>query len=420
MLSTVLTTAVTQQELVDKIDARSEEINLSYGQCRILSTTFDSVDQNVTGYHYKPEPALDYKVDVERSAKQIDARSEATNISYGQCRILSTTFTDVIDQHVAGYSYKPELALEYTVDAARTETDTCQLEVVSHEQVNRSFLLSAPRPLIIRGATDAWPARHRWDLESLRANHNETVFQAGPSWVRTLGSLLDKPGKYYTGQVGLVDDCYTDGGHESSDGRPRGVLKSYDRQYSPFLADAAKEDFTLPQWALPARLLYMGLGAGAGGGVQAEEHPSAWFAAIKGRKRWLLHPPNLNSPGDPRHAGVAQFSMRPRCAVREVFTSTLTCDQEEGDILWLPGGWWHETCNLDSFSAGVGGVTFENMHWDAQRKKGRCSLSEDAELNRLLRERSGGEYAVDQVPYCAAHDCPLLPVPEAEPRAARQ
>jgi len=347
----------------------------------------------------------------ERLLSMINERSAVIGESYGQCRILSVAFKEK-EKAFEGYGYKPEPEMDYVVDSERVDHAGCDFEVYSHEAIDRSFLLGAKRPLIIRGATDTWAAHEKWSLDQLLATHNDTVFHAGPTWQHTLGDALARHGQYHTGQMGMESDCYTDSGGRwmNRDKGPPGTLKTYERQYSPFLGTSAAADYTVPEYLLPARLLYMGVGVGHAGGVIPEEHPSSWFATIKGRKRWVVHPPNLQSPRMPD--GVGDLFLRNReCTITSFFESTLTCDQQEGDIIWLPGGWWHETCNVGDFAVGIGGVTYDEQLMAQRRARGECSLSDDAQLNAFLRTRTGGEYSISQVPYCAsdAHQCPSLP-----------
>jgi len=217
--------------------------------------------------------------------------------------------------------------------------------------------------------------------------------------------------------VGQRQDCYTDGGDEEElmekHWEPAGwkvypteagTLKKFERPYSPFITGEGAADYTMPSYLLPARILYMAIGTARGGGVTPEEHPSAWFAAVKGRKRWLLHPPNQQGPREP------MFVRNDSCRPKSLYTVTRVCDQQEGDILWLPGGWWHETCNLDSYSAGIGGVTYDGA--DRPRKdRGKCNLGHDEHFSRLLSQRTGSPHAVDDIPYCTSSEagCGVLP-----------
>merc|ERR1712107_125355 len=123
------------------------------------------------------------------------------------------------------------------------------------------------------------------------------------------------------------------------------------RKYSPFISKVSA-DYKVPDYLMPLRVLQMGISNGTGTGVRIEEHPSSWFAAVKGRKRWVMHPPNAKEPDD-------LFLERPSCRVPHRHTTTVQCDQEEGTIMWVPAGWWHETCGLDAYSVGIGGTTYD-------------------------------------------------------------
>jgi hypothetical protein len=338
---------------------------------------------------------------------------------YGQCRILSAAFEDYHQQKLDGYGYKPEPTLEYSIDRERTrpQPGECQLQVYSHSVVNRSFLLAAERPLIIRGATNSWPARDKWNPTGIAKFYNDTVFQACPTFVKALGSLI-ADGKYHTGQMGMRHDCYAAHGKPTQNGPDWKMLKDYDRQYSPFMATAS-DDYVIPTYFLPARLLYMGVGYGRGG-VQPEEHPSAWFAAVTGRKRWLFHPPNMDSPSAGANF-IIHGSDSKICEVDSLFTSTLTCDQKEGDIVWIPNGWWHSTCNLDEFSMGIGGVTYRQVEEQAfaDRVRHKCGLGSNAKHNSILRNITR-EHSLEEIPYCKEHKCPVVPYPLLPSNKARQ
>ena len=89
--------------------------------------------------------------------------------------------------------------------------------------------------------------------------------------------------------------------------------------------------------------------------MSPEAHRVSWFAHLRGRKRWLLSPPDAAFPA----AAIARVSggdcaPRPRLLAK----GALQCDAPLGSILWLPR-WWHETCNVDDYVVGVGGFPNE-------------------------------------------------------------
>ena len=72
--------------------------------------------------------------------------------------------------------------------------------------------------------------------------------------------------------------------------------------------------------------------------------------------------------------------------------------------MWVPSGWMHETCGVEDFSVGLGGITFEGADVVEAGQKPAC-----------LHDRFGMEYALDEVPYCRKHAdaCKSLPTSTA-------
>ena len=87
--------------------------------------------------------------------------------------------------------------------------------------------------------------------------------------------------------------------------------------------------------------------------------------------------------------------------------------------MWVPGGWMHETCSLDDYSIGLGGITFVGADLPQSMPGRPCpahDLSEqwEEQVDQNLQDRGGEElreYRLDKVPYCAAQParCPSLP-----------
>jgi len=343
-----------------------------------------------------------------------------------KCRVLSTSWNDHAGLRRGGYANNESLAeVPYVAERAEmllgTDTNGCQLPSFDHHSINRSFVLSAKRPFLIRGATDEWPAVQNWARERLLAKHGEGIFTLGPETHETISSILNSHEVgYHTGQQNLPHDCYSlgvtpalgasmcdkamseglvDVGSNTSlcDFYPMPLMS---QKYSPFL-HTVSSDYTLPDYLQPVRVLQMGVGNGIGVGVGGEEHPTAWWANVKGRKRWILHPPNILHPAE------QDFTMkRPSCALLRRSKVTLHCDQEEGTVMVVPAGWYHETCGLDAFSAGIGALSYDGADEPPDDPATHsCPHADSADAWEL------GSYKLDSVPLCqtTANACPQLP-----------
>ena len=160
---------------------------------------------------------------------------------------------------------------------------------------------------------------------------------------------------------------------------------------------AAVHRYHVPLYFQPMSTFQMGIGSGVGVGVPPENHPSSWFAAVVGRKRWLLHP---DSEPEPREM-MARRTRDPRlqCKPSGKTTSTLDCIQNAGEVMWVPNYWWHETCGLDEFSAGIGGITYKGCCEDIK-----SSVPPDVKCKRY----DEGGYGIRDIPHCKEHECGTL------------
>lgn len=109
----------------------------------------------------------------------------------------------------------------------------------------------------------------------------------------------------------------------------------------------------------------------SGGGAVSPLHYDAagsFLAQARGTKRLVLFPPSATAalypypPDHPLHrrSRVDLYAPPARTAARfprfaaEALPSALEATLEEGDVIFLPPGWWHhiETCSALSFSIG--------------------------------------------------------------------
>lgn len=125
-----------------------------------------------------------------------------------------------------------------------------------------------------------------------------------------------------------------------------------------------------------------------------ESHPSSWFAMVSGTKRWVLHPPFDEEP--------PSFLSESRNACHVQSPDVRVCDQRPGEVLWLPGYWWHETCALDAFTIGIGGITYKEYEFERRdfTKPATC----------FGNEYEKHVYAVTDIAACGVDiECPILP-----------
>ena len=163
------------------------------------------------------------------------------------------------------------------------------------------------------------------------------------------------------------------------------------RPYSPFLFDQLSSSYHVPPYFQPMSTFQMGIGS-IWRRRPPENHPSSWFAAVVGRKRWLLHPDDRVEPEQMMlnrwDAGAAH---------RQDETSLGACRSRQ--VIWVPNYWWHETCGLDPFSAGIGGITH----------KGCCADLDSSVAPDVTARRSASTlHGVRDIPHCREHTCGTL------------
>ena len=90
----------------------------------------------------------------------------------------------------------------------------------------------------------------------------------------------------------------------------------------------------------------LGFGSSATG-VPMANHGFSWLGVAAGRKKWFVTPAMTRKPKEPTcypHGNENSGEM----------AGATTVIQETGDIVILPAGIWHATCNLDRWTIGIG------------------------------------------------------------------
>eukprot|EP00798_Chlamydomonas_sp_ICE-L_P012076 gene12076-15187_t len=208
-------------------------------------------------------------------------------------------------------------------------------------------------PVVLTGMTQEWPAMKKWLFRELVSEHASTFFK------------VSKPGGG-TGLMKLAD--YVD--YMQHDEEP---LYIFDGDYGQRSA-ACKllNDYTVPhvfnedlfQWMGDSRPSFRWVVAGpARSGASWHVDPSltsAWNALVSGKKRWALYPPLDLPPGIrvyptiPTPYRPLDFIQHPDYSYFQVYPTIptpyrpLEFIQHPGEVVFVPGGWWHCVLNLEA------------------------------------------------------------------------
>eukprot|EP01026_Neomeris_dumetosa_P057999 TRINITY_DN5371_c0_g1_i12.p2 TRINITY_DN5371_c0_g1~~TRINITY_DN5371_c0_g1_i12.p2 ORF type:complete len:278 (-),score=45.48 TRINITY_DN5371_c0_g1_i12:210-1043(-) len=83
---------------------------------------------------------------------------------------------------------------------------------------------------------------------------------------------------------------------------------------------------------------------------------SAWNACIRGKKKWILFPPDIVPPGvHPNEDGssvatpvsLIEWFLDFYDQIEEEGLTPVECVVNEGDLMFVPRGWWHLALNLN-------------------------------------------------------------------------
>ena len=83
---------------------------------------------------------------------------------------------------------------------------------------------------------------------------------------------------------------------------------------------------------------------------------SAWNAVVKGAKKWILFPPDVNPPGvHPSSDGsevaspvsITEWFMNFYAQTKHWKKRPVECICRAGEVLFVPNGWWHLVVNLE-------------------------------------------------------------------------
>jgi Cupin-like domain len=194
-------------------------------------------------------------------------------------------------------------------------------------------------PVILTGLTDHWAARH-WTPQGMAGRFPQATIDVTPPGSTVEGTRSSSLADY----VQAVES-----GHAGGD-----YLTSW-----CFRTDCPEllEDFDIPvyfqeDWLeeLPEKndMMWLFLGAaGSGMGMHQDlGHTAAWNAQVTGLKKWALVAPEYE---DYLYGGKV-CAFKPNRVRHSKFrrAEVLYGDVRAGEVLFIPGAWWHQTQNLET------------------------------------------------------------------------
>lgn len=267
---------------------------------------------------------------------------------------------------------KPAGTQAYGDDAA---CDIDRRSKITKKEFFRDYV-DQGRPVLLSGKLNRWPARQRWTRKELLKKYGlKTVATLRSSEVEVHVSrrhgLQSNPRR--TNLKRHVDEM----ADVSSRTDPR-----YMFQRSPFreLVDDYRHVhfFDRPNTPGPRHfgssfikregraLFYVG---GMGSGALWHQHTHAYNALVYGAKRWFLMPPSATWGFDTEVMSMADWQRRHG---NKTTFPVLSCTQYAGELLYVPGFWFHGTINrMDSVGLAVelGDLTSEGADMIERSKR---------------------------------------------------
>eukprot|EP00435_Cladocopium_sp_Y103_P033078 s1240_g8.t1 len=217
----------------------------------------------------------------------------------------------------------------------------CDFEEVTREFVESqaSVLSDLPGPVILRGTfKELLPRAEKSSF--LRSFSNETVLLTRNVEFQSMTGT--KPESF---SASIGDWVNSWDSHDST----RYIFSFLHDSVHHHLQQRLLEVFPIPDFlqkhSVSSRFMVLGSKTK---GVALHQHFMSWLGLLAGAKRWLVFPPRLSTElEDFAHLHQPQEELAK-------LPGAMSCVQQEGDVVILPGGWWHATYDRKDWTLGLG------------------------------------------------------------------
>jgi hypothetical protein len=206
------------------------------------------------------------------------------------------------------------------------------------------------KPVILRGACNAWAARE-WTKESLLKRHATTRLRCG---------AVELPlGEYYAYAEDNEDEAPLFVFDKTFATRAPDLLTEY--EVPPVFAGRDLFDLLPPASRPDFRWILIGYRRSGSKWHIDPNMTNAWNAVVKGAKKWMMLPPGVPPPGvRTSHDGgeVVQPVSLAEWFMNNYAEARATGQLREGvcgagDLVYVPSGWWHAVLNLEDDTIGI-------------------------------------------------------------------
>ena len=245
-------------------------------------------------------------------------------------------------------------------DMVMRNFDGCSLRTIAlstgPEAIARFATYRFNEPVLLTGLTDHWPASTRWaEVENFLAKHGDLEVALRKQLV-----LGDDPDGVIQNVSEYLQSCHATGGHIQFTFENLKTFRRLAPEYAsgipPLMPPVLRGIHKKPAFSLGRN--------GTGSGMH--QHEEAWLAQIAGRKVWLVAPPSEQAAPAVLKANkvlpcqllgriVAAGQPHSLPGTSATIAPVQLCAVRPGEIIYVPFGWHHATCNLDPFTLGVGG-----------------------------------------------------------------